>query len=154
PLYRHGRKNDRALLFCDVNRRQKSVGAAWPRCQPDRLFGRFRLFFFLRDFGGVFWRRADPGVLRAIEHDAVGSAEFRLEEDAAPARIGPHEAGRAHRFELFDMAVEIVNQHAEMMDTDIVETLADLIDILEFEHGEVERAVAEIDAPGNAARII
>src|SRR5262249_50262502 len=98
--------------------------------------------------------RADPRMFRAIENNPVRSPEFRLEKDAAHARIGPHEARRAHFLELLDIAVEIVDQHAEMMDADIVEPFAELIDILEFEYGEVQRAVAEIDAPGDAARII
>src|SRR5215469_3707369 len=94
-------------------------------------------------------------MLRDVEHHAVGSAELGLEEHILEA-LGPaHETVGAERFEFLDPVFEIIGDlDAEMMQADIVEAAAELVDILELEDRQVERAVAQIDAVGDLFRIV
>src|SRR5262249_6812982 len=82
-------------------------------------------------------RRAYPGMLREIEDDTIGAAEFRLEVGAGHRRVGLHEAGRSHLLKLPGEFLDIVDEDAEMMDAGIIETAAELIDVLKFEDREV-----------------
>jgi len=59
------------------------------------------------------------------------------------------------RFQFFDPALKVIgNLDAEMVQADIVEPAAELIDILEFEDRQIERAVTQIDAVGDLLRIV
>src|SRR5258708_7004513 len=91
------------------------------------------------------WRKHWP--TKASTSPACGAAAT----GRVPATI---RIGAAQRLERLHRSVEIVDEDAEMMDADIVEAAAELIDVLELEDGEVERAVAEIEAPGEALGVV
>ena len=70
-------------------------------------------------------------MLRDIEHDAVGAVKFGLVEAGMAGRRGVPEAIPAQRLDLLPLACEIVDQHPEMMQPDIIGPLAELIVIAE-----------------------
>src|SRR5690348_4340841 len=111
----------------------------------------------LRGYGGLLLDRlsAAPGMLGHVKHHAVGSAELGLEEHVLEA-LGPaHEAFGAERLELFDPVFQIVGDlDAKMVQADIVEPAAELVDVFEFEDCQVERAVAQVHAIADLLRIV
>src|SRR5437762_9243108 len=107
-------------------------------------------------FGGLFGRRgkrlgAGPAMLGDIEQDAFRPKEFLLEiAGLVPVLALIDVVAGAEALELLREFVDILDQHAEMMDAAEIHALAELVG-LEFEDRHVERAVAEEHAVGEVA---
>src|SRR5260370_21933530 len=93
-------------------------------------------------------------MLRDIEYDAVGSAEFDLEMVIARTFRRTHKAFRPHRFEPRGPFLDVVNQQAEMMQSGVVEALAELVRPADLHHRHVGGAVAYEIAVGQLARAL
>src|SRR5262249_26357721 len=102
------------------------------RCLLERT-GRFRVLGL-----GLERRGAEPGVAGDVEHDLVGSVEFRLVEPLL-AFGTPREAGRAELLEVLYRAVDVLDQHAEVMDAAEVEAVA--LVPAEMQDREADRSV-------------
>src|SRR4051812_16453746 len=107
-------------------------------------------------FGGGFGRHgkrlgAGPAMIGDIEQDAFRPEEFLL-EIAGLMSVLPliDVVARAEALELLRELVDILDQHAEMMDAAELHALAELVG-LEFEDRHVQRAVAEEHAVGEVA---
>src|ERR1700730_14283291 len=82
-------------------------------------------------------------MLSDIEEDAFRAVEFLFEIPGVRLlQIAVGVVLRTKALELLRELGDVFDQHAEMMDTPVVETLAELIG-LEFEDRHVEGAVAE-----------
>src|SRR5690348_11046451 len=99
----------RALRRC-----RRSVWARLQRRQRSIMASRRRVGWRLCGCR-IERRAAEPGMIRDVEHHLVGSVELGLVETLLS--LGPaREAFGAERLELFDHVVDVLDQHAEMMD--------------------------------------
>src|SRR4051794_39230395 len=107
-------------------------------------------------FGGLFGRYgkrlgAGPAMLGDIEQDAFRPKEFLLEiAGLVPVLALIDVVAGAEALELLREFVDILHQHAEMVDAAEIHALAELVG-LEFKDRHVERAVAEEHAVGEVA---
>src|SRR5690242_7050493 len=91
-------------------------------------------------------------MLRDIEYDTVGSAEFDFEMVIPRMIRRAHEALGAHRFEPRGPFPDVVDQQAEMMQSGVLEALAELVRPAELQDRHVGGSVAEEIAVGQLAR--
>src|SRR5205823_9569079 len=107
-------------------------------------------------FGGLFgWHGkrlgAGPAMLGDVEQHAFRPEEFLLEiAGLVPVLALVDVVLGAEALELFRERVDILDQHAEMVDAAEIHALAELVG-LEFEDRHVERAVAQEHAVGEIA---
>src|SRR5271155_2695667 len=91
---------------------------------------------------------ACPAVFGDVKEDVLGAVELLLEIPGLMPTLALVDVMlRAEAFEPLGKLVDILDEHAEMVDAAVVHALAELIG-LEFEDRHVERAVAQEHAIG------
>src|SRR4051794_24849063 len=89
---------------------------------------------------GLEWSRSLPGMIRDVEHHLIRPVKFGLVESLRT--LGPfRETFGAELFELLGCRIDVLHQHAEMVDAAEVEAMA--LVPAEMQDGEIQRAIAE-----------